>query len=90
MGSNEPCVASLQTIMTSQEPDLVRQSAAALSFGLPPVVSRERFADLLGLPPGVIVGWINKGMLPTVTIGKYSLVNVELLRKSCLEQEFTL
>ncbi len=57
---------------------------------VPPVVSRERFADLLGLPPGVIVGWINKGMLPTVTIGKYSLVNVELLRKSCLEREFTL
>ena len=55
-----------------------------------PLVTRERFADLLGLPPGVIVGWINKGMLPTVTIGKYSLVNVELLRKSCLDREFTL
>ena len=60
------------------------------SQAVPPVVTRERFADLLGLPPGVIVGWINKGMLPTVTIGKYSLVNVELLRKTCLEREFTL
>lgn len=64
--------------------------SSGLAFGSTPVVSRERFADLLGLPPGVIVGWINKGMLPTVTIGKYSLVNVELLRKSCLDREFTL
>ena len=66
------------------------QGVQTLPSGIPPIVSRERFADLLGLPPGVIVGWINKGMLPTVTIGKYSLVNVELLRKSCLEREFTL
>lgn len=57
---------------------------------LPPLVSRDRFAELVGLPLGVVVGFINKGYIPTVSIGKYSLVNVELLRKSCLEQEFTL
>jgi hypothetical protein len=50
-----------------------------------PLVSRERFADLTGLPLGVVVGFINKGYLPTYSIGKYSLINIELLRKRCLE-----
>jgi hypothetical protein len=64
---------------------------ANFSFHLP-LVSRERFAELVGLPVGVIVGFINKGYLPTVTIGKYSLVNVEALRIKAAEkaQEFTL
>lgn len=50
-----------------------------------PIVSRERFAELTGLPLGVVVGFVNKGYLPTVSIGKYSLINIELLRKRCLE-----
>ena len=52
-----------------------------------PLISRERFAEALGLPVGVIVGWCNKGLVPCVSIGKYSLVNIELLRKRCLERE---
>lgn len=49
--------------------------------------TRERFAELVGLPIGV-VGFTNKGYIPTVSICKYSLVNLELLRKRCLEREF--
>lgn len=54
----------------------------------PPIVSRERFADMCGLPIGVIVGWCNKGLVPTLSIGKYSLINLELLRQRCLAKEF--
>jgi hypothetical protein len=54
-----------------------------------PIVSRERFAELTGLPLGVVIGFVNKGYLPTVSIGKYSLINIELLRKRCLELEFS-
>lgn len=43
---------------------------------------------MCGLPIGVIVGWCNKGLVPTLSIGKYSLINVELLRKRCLDREF--
>lgn len=53
-----------------------------------PLITRERFADAIGLPPGVVVGWCNKGLVPCVSIGKYSLINVELLRKRCLDREF--
>ncbi|MBU9628776.1 hypothetical protein KTE60_05695 [Burkholderia multivorans] len=48
-----------------------------------PFVSRERFAQLVGLPVGVIVGMINKGHLPTVDVGRYSCVNVALLMRRC-------
>jgi len=54
----------------------------------PPIVTRERFAEMLGLPIGVVIGFINKGYLPTVTMGKYSLINLELIRKTCLDREY--
>lgn len=53
-----------------------------------PLVSRERFAEMIGCPLGVVQGWINKGYIPTVPVGKYSLINLELMRKNCLENEF--
>lgn len=53
-----------------------------------PLCSRERFAEMCGLPVGVIIGWCNKGLVPCLSVGKYSLVNLELLRKRCLEREF--
>lgn len=65
-------------------------SVAASSHNYaPPLVTRERFAELVGLPIGVVVGFVNKGYLPVVSVGKYSLVNLELLRKRCLEKEFS-
>lgn len=53
-----------------------------------PLVTRERFAELVGLPIGVIIGFVNKGYIPTVSVGKYSLINLELLRKHCLDREY--
>lgn len=61
----------------------------ALGLFVGPLCSRERFADMCGLPIGVIIGWCNKGLVPTVSVGKYSLINVELLRQQCLAREFT-
>lgn len=58
-----------------------------------PLVSRERFAEMLfgsRDSVGIVIGMINKGYLPTVSIGKYSFVNLALLQKQCLEKEFSL
>lgn len=55
-----------------------------------PMMSREAFAAAIGLPIGVVVGFCNKGYLPTVSIGKYSLINIALLQQRCLEQGFSL
>lgn len=54
------------------------------------LMSREKFADMIGIPVGVVVGWCDRGYLPVVPIGKYSLINVALLHKQCLAREFSL
>ena len=51
-----------------------------------PLVTRERFAELVGLPIGVITGFCNRGYLPCVSIGKYSLINLALLQSRCLDK----
>lgn len=51
-----------------------------------PLLSRKKFADLIGVNEGVVLGWVNKGYLSTVRLGKYSLINVEALRQSCADK----
>lgn len=53
------------------------------------VVTREKFAEMVGVPVGVVIGWANKGLLPLVRVGRYSLINLELLRKRCLDRDFS-
>jgi hypothetical protein len=53
-----------------------------------PVMTREKFAELTGLPLGVVRGLIGRGSLMTVRLGKRNLVNVALLNKIALEREF--
>jgi hypothetical protein len=54
-----------------------------------PVMTREKFAELSGLPIGVVRGLINKGLLPTVSLGKRNLVNLTLINQRALEKEFS-
>lgn len=51
-----------------------------------PVVSRTKFAELVGVSPAVVLGWVNRGYLPTINVGKYSLINLALLNANCLNQ----
>ncbi|MBU9490769.1 hypothetical protein [Burkholderia multivorans] len=53
-----------------------------------PVMTREAFASAIGLPVSVLTAQIDRGYWPTVKIGKYSFVNVELVRKNALAREF--
>lgn len=62
-----------------------KQQSVSFSFVLP-VLTRDRFAELTGLPVGVVQGFCNKGYLSTVKLGKYSLINLEALRKQCEEK----
>ncbi len=57
----------------------------AISLTLP-VISRLRFAELTGYPEGVVQGWIAKGYIPTLTIGKYTLINLALLNRMALDK----
>lgn len=57
-----------------------------------PLVTRAKWAELVGLPVGVVVAQCDRGLLPTLRVGKYSLVNVEALRVLCARRadEFSL
>ncbi|ACT52159.1 hypothetical protein [Methylovorus glucosotrophus] len=53
-----------------------------------PLMSRTKFAQHVGVTEDTVTGWINKGYLPVVEIGKYRLVNLALVTKNALEQSF--
>ena len=55
-----------------------------------PLMGREAFARAIGIPVGVLIGWCDRGYIPTIAIGTYSLINVELIRKQCVSREFSL
>lgn len=54
---------------------------------LPPVCTREEFARLTGLEGkgnAVVLGMCNQSTLPTVRVGRHSLVNVyQLIQDLC-------
>ncbi|WP_347878756.1 DNA-binding protein [Pseudomonas aeruginosa] len=43
--------------------------------------------DPYGGRPGRVRGWIDKGYLPTIRLGRHRMVNVALVVKQLLEQE---
>lgn len=48
------------------------------------LMSREKFAESVGVPFDVVRGWCQKDYLPTYRIGKYTLINLALLEKELL------
>ena len=50
-----------------------------------PVMTKERFAELVGVEVGVVRGMLDRGYLPAIKLGRHRLVNVALLQKQCLE-----
>lgn len=57
-----------------------------------PLVSREKWAEMLGVPVGVVIAQAERGYWPQVTIGKRVFINVEAVRLKAAEraQEFVL
>lgn len=52
-----------------------------------PLISKRLFADLVGVTGRTVDGWIEKGHIPTVKVGRHPLVNVALIYQQCLTQE---
>ncbi|OSM07027.1 hypothetical protein MAIT1_00064 [Magnetofaba australis IT-1] len=51
-----------------------------------PVMTQERFCELSGVSRGVVEGWIKRGYLPAVTIGRRVMVNMVRLTRNCLDE----
>ena len=60
-----------------------------LKVANPLVMTKERFCEVSGVDTGVLRGWIEKELIPTVRIGKHRLVNLALFERTLLEQEFS-
>jgi hypothetical protein len=50
-----------------------------------PFMSRERFCELTGFADGVVRGWVERGQIPTVLVGKHRAINLVLITRNCLE-----
>ncbi|MCW8965141.1 MAG: DNA-binding protein [Candidatus Pacearchaeota archaeon] len=50
----------------------------------PLLMEKNKFAELVGLSPDVIRGWIDKDLLPTYKIGRHRLINLALLQQELL------
>lgn len=51
-----------------------------MGFLFCPAVTAEKFAELTGLPVGVVDAQLDRRILPVVKLGKRRLVNLEALR----------
>lgn len=51
-------------------------------------VTQKIFSEQIGVSLHVVRGWVKKGFLPVFDIGKYRLINVELMRSTALKQDF--
>jgi len=75
----------------SQEIEAVSQAAMPAQLATPVgLMTLEKFAEAVGLPPGVVLGHLNRGMLPTVTLGRRRLINVIALQRELGRKEFAL
>lgn len=60
--------------------------------GTVPLMTREAFAQAIGLPIGVLVAQCDRGYWPQLTVGKRVFINVEAVRLRAQERaaEFAL
>jgi hypothetical protein len=49
-----------------------------------PLMKKERFSELSGFDTGVIEGWLDKGLIPSVKVGKHRAINVVLITSNLL------
>lgn len=53
-----------------------------------PIMTKARFSEISGLTEETLRGMIERGHLPTLKVGKHRMINVALLTKECLAQDF--
>jgi hypothetical protein len=61
-------------------------------IGCPPLMPWQSFAEWIGMgdEPIVVRTWLERGYLPSLKVGKRLMVNVALLSKQLIDQEWVL
>ncbi|OGQ51505.1 MAG: hypothetical protein A3J24_04930 [Deltaproteobacteria bacterium RIFCSPLOWO2_02_FULL_53_8] len=61
---------------------------AAVSAGLLPCITRERWAELQNLSHATVYSMCDRGYLPTIHFGRRVFINIEALRAQCAAKVF--
>jgi predicted DNA-binding transcriptional regulator AlpA len=69
----------------TNSPDLKLPSNTAIQT---PILSRESFAQQVGLTAPTVYSMCDRGYLPTVHFGRRVFINLEVLRRQCSEKAF--
>lgn len=58
-------------------------------LGAPPLMPWQKFAEWIGMgdEPVVVRTWVERNYLPSLKVGKRTMVNVALLVRQLLEEE---
>lgn len=51
-----------------------------------PILSRQRFAEVVGLTHATVASMCDRGYLPTVHFGRRVFINLEALRCICVDK----
>jgi len=52
-----------------------------------PIMSSEKFSQATGVEIGVLTGWINRGYIQTIKIGKRRLINIASMTRDFTKYE---
>lgn len=52
-----------------------------------PIMAWRKFADFIGMDHDIVRGMCEKGLIPSIRIGKHRFVNLVLLSQRCLQAE---
>ena len=52
-----------------------------------PEMTIERYAQQVGVSARTVEGWVAKGLIPTIKVGKRRLINVAARTTTCLKHE---
>jgi hypothetical protein len=63
--------------------ELEQLQLMAASVALQPCITRERWADVVGLSHATVYSMCDRGYLPTIHFGRRVFVNLEALRSQC-------
>ncbi len=81
-----------QHLANEIEKNIQKEITAAIyeSIDLQPIaiLTPDAFAERIGVTKHTVIGWINKGYLPTVKIGRRRMVNHAAITANCLLPEF--
>ncbi|WNB76781.1 hypothetical protein [Methylomonas koyamae] len=63
----------------------MEQTPPFLQSPVIPFMAQTKFADMTGFSLGVIEGWVVRGYVPSMVVGKHRVINLVALFQQCID-----